>query len=82
MNKEQYQEFIEFTQNLYADRDAFSRGKIIEDMRDKVTELQQSSIVGVVQAKPEVCEHCKIPFKYDEKLDWDVCPECGNEKRA
>lgn len=43
MNKEQYQEFIEFTMNIYANRDAYSRGKIVEDIRDKVTEIYQAS---------------------------------------
>lgn len=43
MTKEGYQEFIKFTQHLYANRDHYSRGKIIEDLRDKVTELEQSS---------------------------------------
>lgn len=43
MNKEQYQEFLEFTMNIYANRDYYSRGKIIEDIRDKVTELEVSN---------------------------------------
>jgi predicted transcriptional regulator len=78
MTEDQYQEFIEFTQNIYADRDAYSRGKIIEMLRDKVTEIKQLELTAVVQAKPEkVCDHQKT-FKV---VGGDVylCPDCGKQ---
>jgi hypothetical protein len=59
MDNEQYQEFIELTQNIYADRDSYSRGKIIEMLRDKVIEFHQSNTPTVDQEKPEVCYKCE-----------------------
>ena len=29
---------------------------------------------------PQMCKDCKVPYQYDWRLDYNVCPKCGNDK--
>ena len=49
----------------------------MDDIISEVEKLQQSSIFGVVQAKPEVCEHKNTFYETCNTKLIKVCADCN-----
>jgi hypothetical protein len=77
--------FLEYMNEIYVDRDFYSRGKIIEMAKDKYVELHGDVIKDTIVSKTK--QRIESEYRKHPDLDWNgialqkICEEIMNEKK-